>query len=244
MANNIVAWFSCGATSAVTCKLILEQYPEAEIIYIETGSHHPDNQRFVTDCEKWYGKKIKILQSKYTSVMDVVRRTRFINSPRGAACTTLLKTRVRQQYEYEYPETTHYAWGFEDTKKERNRAERMCNRYPGYIHLFPLIEKRLDKANCLCILEKARIELPQMYKLGYRNNNCIGCVKGGAGYWNKIRVDFPEIFNEMAKIEKEIGHSCMQKYFLDDLPPDAGRNQKEIMPECSIFCAEIGAEDD
>lgn len=31
-----------------------------------------------------------------------------------------------------------------------------------------------------------------MYDLGYANNNCIGCVKGGIGYWNKIRIDFPE----------------------------------------------------
>ena len=43
-----------------------------------------------------------------------------------------------------------------------------------------------------------------MYKLGYNNNNCIGCVKGGQAYWNKIRIDFPETFNKMAKLENLI----------------------------------------
>ncbi len=37
-----------------------------------------------------------------------------------------------------------------------------------------------------------------MYDLGYPNNNCIGCVKGGMGYWNKIRKDFPEVFQKRA----------------------------------------------
>ena len=32
--------------------------------------------------------------------------------------------------------------------------------------------------------------------MGYNNNNCIGCIKGGMGYWNKIRVDFPEVFEK------------------------------------------------
>lgn len=234
-----IAWFSCGATSAVACKLALKKYNDLEILYIETGSHHPDNERFLKDCEDWYGKKITILQSRYTSVIDVIQRIRFVNSPRGAACTSLLKTRVRQEYEYNHPEIDTYIWGFEKGSKEENRANRLCERYPDYKHEFPLIEEHLDKENCLCLLEKANIELPKMYKLGYHNNNCIGCIKGGMGYWNKIRVDFPNIFNKMAEVEREIGHSCLKQYFLDELPKDAGNMGNELMPACSIFCGEV-----
>lgn len=68
------------------------------------------------------------------------------------------------------------------------------------------------------MLWKAGIEIPAMYKMGYNNNNCIGCVKGGMGYWNKIRKDFPEVFNRMAVIEREVGATCLKdksgKYFL------------------------------
>jgi len=52
------------------------------------------------------------------------------------------------------------------------------------------------------MVERAEIELPEMYKLGYEHNNCVGCVKGGMGYWNKIRVDFPLRFKEYADMEK------------------------------------------
>lgn len=237
-----VAWFSCGATSAVACKLAIQKDKDIEICYIETGSHHPDSLRFLKDCEKWFGKKITILQSRYNNHFDVIQRTRFINSPRGATCTSYLKTRVRQEFEYNHPEITHYVWGFESGTKEENRAKRMVERYPDYIHEFPLIEAKLNKESCLQLLEQAGIEIPDMYKLGYHNNNCIGCVKGGMGYWNKIRVDFPEIFERMAKLEREIGHSALKEYFLDELPLDAGRDEKELVPACSIFCGFIDLE--
>jgi hypothetical protein len=75
-----------------------------------------------------------------------------------------------------------------------------------------------------------------MYDLGYKNNNCVGCVKGGMGYWNKIRVDFPEVFKKRAELERLIGASCINGIYLDELSPDRGRIEDEIMEECSIFC--------
>ncbi|MHC3124971.1 hypothetical protein NL42_15075, partial [Acinetobacter sp. GN11] len=85
-----------------------------------------------------------------------------------------------------------------------------------------------------------------MYKLGYLNNNCIGCVKGGAGYWNKIRKDFPEVFNRMAKVERDIGHSILKNddgpVFLDELKPNVGRYKDEPDIDCSFSCV-IAKED-
>lgn len=234
--KKIVAWFSGGATSAVACKLALQKYKNVEIAYIETGSHHPDSIRFLHDCEKWFNKKIIVLKSKYKNHFDVFERVKFLNGPSGASCTGRLKTRVRQQYEYENPDVGQYVWGFEIGAKEEARAEKIKRRYPDFIHHFPLIENNLNKASCLLMLEKASIKIPEMYKLGYHNNNCIGCVKGGKGYWNKIRKDFPDVFYKMAKIEREIGHSCLKDVFLDELDPEAGRNEGVIIPACSIFC--------
>jgi hypothetical protein len=48
----IIAWFSCGVTSAVACKIALSLYDDVQVYYIETGSGHPDNARFLADCEK------------------------------------------------------------------------------------------------------------------------------------------------------------------------------------------------
>lgn len=48
----IIAWFSCGVTSAVACKIALSLYNEVQLYYIETGSGHPDNARFLSDCKR------------------------------------------------------------------------------------------------------------------------------------------------------------------------------------------------
>jgi hypothetical protein len=75
-----------------------------------------------------------------------------------------------------------------------------------------------------------------MYELGFHNNNCIGCVKGGKGYWNQIRKHFPEHFERMAKAERIAGHSCIKHKFLDELTENEGRHEPPILPDCGTFC--------
>jgi hypothetical protein len=79
-----------------------------------------------------------------------------------------------------------------------------------------------------------------MYKLGYINNNCVGCVKGGLGYWNKIRVDFPDAFTKMAQTERLLGVKILkskgERIYLDELPVGAGDYPTEVSIECGIFC--------
>ncbi len=79
-----------------------------------------------------------------------------------------------------------------------------------------------------------------MYELGYSNNNCIGCVKGGMGYWNAIRKDFPKHFNKMAKLEREIGHSVNKDkegaVYLDELDPNRGNFIRDLPGDCGFTC--------
>jgi len=76
-----------------------------------------------------------------------------------------------------------------------------------------------------------------MYKLGYKNNNCIGCVKGGKGYWNKIRVDFPEHFARMSKIERELNIRMNDK-FLDEMGENEGNHKNETIT-CDFTCQRL-----
>ena len=109
---------------------------------------------------------------------------------------------------------------------------------------FPLIERGLSHADCDALLREAGITMPAMYRLGYKNNNCIGCVKGGAGYWNKIRRDFPEIFARRAEVTRRMGCRLIalvvdgkrQRMFLDELPEGRGRYEAEPPIECGIGC--------
>lgn len=234
----IISWWSAGVTSAVATKLAIQEFGKSEVkpIYFQIDSAHTDNKRFIEQCQDWYDCEIEVWRSeKYLDQFDVIKKTKYVNGPSGARCTLELKKKVRQRVEKEL-EYRGQVFGFEYSKKEINRAIRFKEQYPDARPFFPLIEKKMTKPECLHFLDKAKIEVPAMYNLGYKNNNCIGCVKGGAGYWNKIRVDFPDHFSRMASLEREIGRSCLRNDFLDELDPSKGHKQEVIMPDCGNFC--------
>lgn len=227
----IVSWFSVGVSSFIATYIERENIDK--ILYTHIEDQHEDTMRFLKDCEKALGKEIEILQSQYKNVENVVKTFRFINSPYGAKCTQVLKKRVRKEWEQGKKDLT-YIWGYD--LSEKHRAERLLEAMPEFNHKFPLIERGFSKEDCHGILRELGIKRPLMYEIGYRNNNCIGCVKGGMGYWNRIRKDFPEIFEARAKLEREIGASCIKGVFLDELEPDRGRLEEEVMEDCNIIC--------
>lgn len=230
-----VAWWSGGVTSAVATKLALDNYDEVQIYFCETGQHHPDNLRFKRDCERWYGQKIHTLNNKKWRTVEKVLEHGYINSPGGAYCTKVLKKDVRVGIE-KWVDFDAQVFGFEFEPSQVKRAERFIEQYPTAKAQFPLIEKQATKKICMETLAAHDIALPAMYRLGYSNANCIGCVKGAKGYWNKIRVDFPEVFKRTAELERKAGHSCINGTFLDELSPTAGRFEPIELPECGIYC--------
>jgi hypothetical protein len=226
-----VSWFSAGVSSFIAT--YLERDNLDHIIYTHIDNQHPDTLRFVRDCEAALGKEVQIIQSPYKSVDNVIQTFGFINSRYGARCTAVLKRRVRKEWEYGKTNLT-YIWGYDAS--EQSRAQRIVESMPQYKHAFPLIDRGLSKADCHGMLKQLGIKRPVMYDMGYRNNNCIGCVKGGMGYWNKIRRDFPEVFARRARQEREIGHTCINGIYLDELDPNRGRMEDEVLEECGIAC--------
>ena len=226
-----VSWFSAGVSSFIATWLMRDTIDK--VLYIHIDDHHPDTLRFINDCQQALGFDIEHMQSQYKSVDNVIQQFQFINSRYGARCTDILKKRVRKEWEHGKTDLT-YVWGYDAS--EQHRADRLIEAMPKQKHVFPLIEKGISKEETHGMLAELGIARPAMYDLGYRNNNCIGCVKGGMGYWNRIRVDFPDVFERMAKREREIGHTCINGVYLDELEPDRGRFETEIMEDCGIIC--------
>ena len=229
-----VLWFSAGVSSAMCayfCKNELD-----EIIYQHIDDQHPDTLRFLHDVEKLIGRKILIQQSPYyTNVESVCLAYNVIRIPGAPAqCTKILKQAERKRWEYEHPGDHTYFWGMDYT--ERDRMEGIIAAMPNANHRFPLIERELTKEDAHAIAERLGLDRPEMYKKGYHNNNCIACVRGGKGYYNKIRIDFPEAFAARSRLERKIGHTIIDGVWLDELDPEAGRHDPPISIECGVYC--------
>ena len=230
-----VCWISAGVSSFIAG--YLERDTIDKFIYIDIEDQHPDSMRFIKDCEKVLGKEIEVLRSRYGSVEGAIRAAGLIRNARTgfSPCTNWLKKRVRKEWEYEHRDyDITYVWGFDCD--EKRRSENLFEAMPEFDHAFPLIDRNLTKQDAHGMCERLGVKRPAMYDIGYNNNNCIGCVKGGMGYWNKIRKDFPEVFESRAKLEREIGTSILKECYLDELDPDRGRMSDEISMDCGIMC--------
>lgn len=242
----IAIWFSNGVASAVAAKKTIEKYGELcqiRILNNPVAEEDADNLRFQADCEKWLGYKIeKVVNENYpnASAVEVWEKRKFMSSPFGAPCTLELKKKARQQWE----KANHHDWlvmGFTSEETERHEKFVLTERD----NLLPiLIEAKLSKQECANIILAAGIDPPNIYKRGYPNANCIGCVKSASPtYWNLVRKEDPDIFEARAKQSREIGARLVKvkgkRIFLDELSPEAkGNSLKSMSFECGIFCEE------
>jgi hypothetical protein len=242
--QRVVSQFSCGAASACATKIAIERYGDAvHVLNAFLASEDADNRRFLADCERWFGRSsVVVRDQKYgASAINVLRKRRFIVNRNGAPCSKALKRDVLAAYNLP---TDLLVIGFTSDPRDEDRLGRYIDANPG-VHVWaPLIEAGLSKRDCYAHLTAAGIELPRMYRLGYRNANCPGCPKGGMGYWNRIRIDFPGVFEDMASLQDELGPGS---YFFRDratgerislrmLPSDAGRFDEEKPFECGAVC--------
>jgi len=242
--DTIVVWFSCGAASAVAAKKTIEKYGMdccIKVVNNPVKEEHPDNRRFLSDIETWINKKIEIaINDQYPdcSAQKVWEDRKYMSGNDGAPCTVQLKKEARKQWEMKNP----FDWlvlGF--TSEEQARADNFI-RYERRNLIPILLHEGISKQDCIHILQKEGIEIPEMYRLGYPNANCIGCVKASSPtYWNHVRKVDPRVFEARAKLSRELGVRLVRvkgvRIFLDELKPtDTGASLKSMQIECGIFC--------
>jgi len=232
--NRRVSWFSCGAASAVATKL---SNPD-EIVYCDTGSEDSDNHRFMLDCEDWFGKKITVIKSdQYQDTWDVWQKRKYISGIAGAPCTSALKIAPRLLFQRE---SDVHIFGYTADASDMVRAEALRQNWPALDVETPLINSGMTKAGCLAIIEAAGIKPPRVYAMGFPNANCIPCCKATSpAYWALVRKEFPQEFERMAKLSRELGARLArvdnQRVFIDEIPMDQ-ETTKPLAPYCDFLC--------
>ena len=262
--QRLIAWWSGGIASAVTCDLVIKEYSElfdVDVVFIDTKNEHEDTYRFLKDCEKHYGQEIKTITSdRWDSVEEIWRKRKSLNVSMGAVCSSEMKKRTRVQYQKKDTDFAQ-AFGFDYSGSEQKRASNMLKNYPEINPIFPLIDNKFTKEFCIKEINRWGIEIPETYKNGFQNNNCFntGCVQGGIGYWQKIKREYPEKFAYMSNLEREISKDkgepvtiCKNQAkgervllflehnpdfpLLGDISQKKGREPESLM-ECNGFCS-------
>lgn len=222
--GRIVCWFSHGIASTVAAKLTIDamvgsgSHREIVIADIFLKEECSDNVRFYEQVKPVLLENVPeellhlvtfetLVNEKYSgSVDNVIYKTRYMSGVYGAQCTKSLKKDVR--YSWQKPDDIHV---FGMTSEESHRIDNLVDNENELNVWSPLIEAGLTKEDCFEVFSKSGVEVPLMYRLGFNNNNCVGCVKaGGAGYWNHTRKLFPDVFEIRSKQEETLGVSLVK----------------------------------
>lgn len=237
---RVVCWVSAGAPSAVAAKLTVTNNPKREVVlaYCETGSEHPDNERFLSDIEAWIGKPVTRLRSeKYKDTWGVWEDRKYLAGIKGAPCTTELK--IKPRVAFQRVDDVH-VFGYTEDPNDMRRAASLREHFFELDIRTPLIDMRVNRAGCLAIIERAGIKLPALYRLGYPNNNCVACVKATSpSYWALVRKTHPKEFARMAELSRRIGSRLAridgERIFIDEIPDDHPTTDPEA-PACDFLC--------
>lgn len=207
----VIAWWSGGARSAVTCKLCIDMFGVdcVRVVFIDTKNEADDTYQFKAECEQWYGCTIEsIFSTEYNSIEDVWYDNLTLGLAKGAKCSEVLKIKVRQQFTKQNS-FSYQAFGYDNG--ETNRAADMKKSNSHLRPIFPLLMFWMNKFECIKYIQSAnslflKITVPLTYRLGLENNNCFktGCVQGGIGYWQWMEKNQPDKFDAMAVREHEI----------------------------------------
>lgn len=229
-----VAWFSAGAASAVAAKL---SAPDV-VAYCETGAEDYDNERFLIDCEKWLGQPVLRLRGKFGSTWEVWEKRKYLAGVAGAPCTGELK--IEPRLKFQQPDDIH-VFGYTADSEDVRRAETLRENWPNLTIETPLIDQGLTKAACLAIITQAGIKPPRVYAMGFRNANCIPCVKAQSpDYWSLVRKEFPVEFHRMADLSRKFDVRLAvikgERAFIDEVPADQPTTEP-LQPECDFLCS-------
>jgi hypothetical protein len=235
-----IVWWSTGAASAVTARLILRENPAAIIARCETANEDPDNYRFEADVMRRLDRSVTLLKSEmYASVWDVWQGERYMAGIDGAPCTREMK--IKPRLAFQRPADIH-VFGYTADRKDLNRFDQLKANYPEIMACAPLIDRGITKAATLAMVQRWGIELPRSYAMGFPNANCLGtgCVKATSpDYWALFRFWFPEKFARTAAYAREIGARLTRingvRIFIDEIPAD-WPTTNPIVPACDFLC--------
>lgn len=247
--GRIVCWFSCGVASATATKLAIDANAKAEkpmpliVARCWVAEEDADNDRFAADCRKWFGVPIyPMVNTEYEgSIYNVFEDVRFISGPRGAPCTRAAQEGGTGAFP---APRRHPCVGY--GSDEAHRWDQLLDANNAIKTWDVLGERSLTHADCLAIVERAGIRLPDQYGRGFEHNNCLACVKATSpDYWRMVRFHHPEAFKRMAEASKpgalttngaRLVRVKGERIFLHELEegPFDPKNQGTV--QCGIFC--------
>ncbi len=203
-----IVFFSGGIGSYFAAKRVVEKYGSENtvLLFTDTLIEDKDLYRFIKEAAERLGAEL-VWEKDGRTPWEVAFDVRFLPNSRIAQCSHHLKQKVAEKYiknNYSPDECILYL-GIDWTETHRKAAP--TKHWAPYKLEFPMCEEPyLTKEQMLIELEeKEKIQIPELYKLGFSHNNCGGfCFRAGIGHFKNLLEKKPELYKHHEQKEQEI----------------------------------------
>lgn len=236
--NNKKHVLSFGAglnSTALLVMLVEEDYPLDEVVFADTGGEVPETYEHLKKVDSYlskYGIPLKIVKSKNGTLYNTCKRRRVIPSQIWRWSTRDYKiTPIHAHYRsFGVPVIQYLGIAYE----ERDRMKK--SRVPYATNVFPLVEKKLDRQDCIEIIMKADLPMPV-------RSGCYFCPFNSLSRWKELYTKHMDLFLKAKELEETSKHFPKQrlmKWTLGTLQKKLER--KERLPKvyvkrlCSSEC--------
>lgn len=208
MVKHIVSWSGGKDSSAMLIRMVEEDMPIDDIVFIEVmatpmlSGEFPEMHEYIHRMERYIGRRITVVQSPldFDTVFHRVyqsgqRAGKIYGFPLtcGAWCNDRLKLRTIRQHYKTYGEHIRYLGLAADEPKRLARLEACCRS--------PLAEWSMTEQDCIDFLEKREMLNPLYRK--FKRLGCWFCVKQSLPSLRVLHRDYPEYWSMLMAWDKE-----------------------------------------
>ena len=192
-------------TVALMVILIRDDAPLDGVIFADTGGETPDTYRSVEVAKEYLGKHgvpFTTVQARpqETDLYGTAMRRRVIPSVQWRWCTRDFKVRPIHKYYRKLQRHVNQYMGIAVDEIHRMKD----SREPFITNIYPLIDKRLTRSDCVDIIEAAGLPVPQ-------KSGCFFCPFNSSERWRQLLELNPVLFEKAIELEENSKHFPRQR---------------------------------
>lgn len=181
--NKYIA-FSGGKDSTALALL----FPDSIPVFTDTGAEFPETHEHIDRFEQVTSRKVLKLKSKYGSLLEYIKKTKYLPGHRSRFCTRIFKIETFQNF------TNTYSVAL------RSDEERIGNSNKNVD--YPLQDMGVDKIEVIKICTEYNL-LPR-YPVYMARGGCINCFYKRKSEIYAMNSFVPEILDRLQKLEEGI----------------------------------------
>ena len=198
-----VLGLSGGRDSAALAVFMRQHRPDLDVDYFftDTGKELPEVYEYLGRLEGFLGKPIHRLNADRDFDFWLKQYNNFLPSPQTRWCTRQLKIKPFQEWIKRDLADGHTVHSYVAIRAdEAGRSGMVSKQHNLKVHL-PFVEKGLDKAAIIELLDASGLGLPAYYRWRSRSG-CTFCFFQQKIEWVRLKEEHPNAYEEARRYEK------------------------------------------